>query len=67
MVLDAFPVTLQLAGMTMLLSILGALLVGSLAAYRPNSLIDRIAGLLSMTAASIPTSGSRSWVCWSSE
>ncbi len=54
MVLKAFPVTLQLAGMTMLLAILGALLVGSLAAYRPNSLIDRIAGLLSMTAASIP-------------
>ncbi|MGS2585908.1 ABC transporter permease [Streptomyces hebeiensis] len=54
MVLDAFPVTLQLAGVTMLLAISGALLVGSLAAYRPGSAIDRIAGLLSMTAASIP-------------
>ncbi|MER5551730.1 ABC transporter permease [Streptomyces sp. NPDC002793] len=54
MVLDAFPVTLQLAGVTMVLAITGALLVGSLAAYRPNSLIDRIASLLSMTAASIP-------------
>ncbi|MEU9064984.1 ABC transporter permease [Streptomyces sp. NPDC048430] len=54
MVIDAFPVTLQLAGVTMLLAITGALLVGSLAAYRPNSLIDRIASLLSMTAASIP-------------
>ncbi|CAM5707815.1 hypothetical protein SALBM311S_09957 [Streptomyces alboniger] len=54
MVIDAFPVTLQLAGVTMLLAITGAVLVGSLAAYRPNSLIDRIASLLSMTAASIP-------------
>ncbi|MFE9724832.1 ABC transporter permease [Streptomyces sp. NPDC005794] len=54
MVIDAFPVTLQLAGVTMVLAITGALLVGSLAAYRPNSLIDRIASLLSMTAASIP-------------
>ncbi|MER8003081.1 ABC transporter permease [Streptomyces sp. NPDC095613] len=54
MVLDAFPVTLQLAGVTMLLAISGALLVGSLAAYRPGSAIDRIAGPLSMTAASIP-------------
>ncbi|MCX5414549.1 MULTISPECIES: ABC transporter permease [unclassified Streptomyces] len=54
MVIDAFPVTLQLAGVTMLLAITGALVVGSLAAYRPNSLIDRIASLLSMTAASIP-------------
>ncbi|MFI0822086.1 ABC transporter permease [Streptomyces sp. NPDC021098] len=54
MVLEAFPVTLQLAGMTMLLAVLGALLVGSLAAYRPQSAVDRLAGLLSMTAASIP-------------
>ncbi|MGC9436855.1 ABC transporter permease [Streptomyces sp. WG5] len=54
MVIDAFPVTLQLAGVTMLLAITGAVLVGSLAAYRPNSLVDRIASLLSMTAAGIP-------------
>lgn len=54
MATEAFPVTLQLAGVTMLLAITGALVVGSLAAYRPNSLIDRIASLLSMTAASIP-------------
>ncbi|MFD6414415.1 ABC transporter permease, partial [Nocardia asteroides] len=33
MVLDAFPVTLQLAGVTMLLALTGAVLVGSLAAY----------------------------------
>ncbi|MGW2328257.1 ABC transporter permease [Streptomyces sp. NPDC001700] len=54
MVLEAFPVTLQLAGMTMLLAVLGALLVGSIAAYRPGSAVDRLSGVLSMTAASIP-------------
>lgn len=54
MVLEAFPVTLQLAGVTMLLAVVGAVLLGSLAAYRPNSLVDRVAGTLSMTAASIP-------------
>ena len=38
----------------MLIAIVGAVLIGSLAAYRPNSLADRIASFLSMTAASIP-------------
>jgi peptide/nickel transport system permease protein len=53
-VLRAFPATLQLAGATMLLAIVGAVVVGSLAAYRPNSLADRFASFLSATAASIP-------------
>jgi peptide/nickel transport system permease protein len=53
-VLRAFPATLQLAGATMLLAIVGAVVVGSLAAYRPNSPADRFASLLSATAASIP-------------
>jgi peptide/nickel transport system permease protein len=53
-VLRAFPATLQLAGATMLLAIIGAVVVGSLAAYRPNSLADRFASFLSATAASIP-------------
>jgi peptide/nickel transport system permease protein len=53
-VLRAFPATLQLAGTTMLLAIVGAVVVGSLAAYRPNSLADRFASFLSATAASIP-------------
>jgi peptide/nickel transport system permease protein len=32
----------------------GAVVVGSLAAYRPNSFADRVASLTSMTAASVP-------------
>ncbi|MFG2025899.1 ABC transporter permease [Streptomyces sp. NPDC048825] len=53
-VLRAFPATLQLAGWTMLLAILGAVVIGSLAAYRPNSATDRVASFLSSTAASVP-------------
>ncbi|UCM87729.1 ABC transporter permease [Streptomyces marincola] len=53
-VLRAFPATLQLAGFTMLFAIVGAVLVGSLAAYRPNSWVDRVASFLSATAASTP-------------
>ncbi|AXE90862.1 ABC transporter permease [Streptomyces sp. Go-475] len=53
-VLRAFPATLQLAGWTMLPALAGAVLIGSLAAYRPNSATDRIATFLSSTAASVP-------------
>ncbi|MEV0622025.1 ABC transporter permease [Nonomuraea sp. NPDC050404] len=53
-VLRAFPATLQLAGTTMILAILGAVLVGSWAAYRPNSLADRVASFTSTAAASMP-------------
>ncbi|GGZ41971.1 ABC transporter permease [Streptomyces bluensis] len=53
-VLRAFPATLQLAGWTMLLAIVGAVVIGSLAAYRPNSVTDRVASFLSSTAASVP-------------
>ena len=54
MALRAFPATLQLAATTMLLAIIGAVVIGCWAAYRPNSLADRFSSLLSMTAASIP-------------
>jgi peptide/nickel transport system permease protein len=54
MVLTAFPATLQLAAVTMSIAIAGAVLIGSLAAYRPNSVADRVSSFLSMTAASIP-------------
>ncbi|NGO69432.1 ABC transporter permease [Streptomyces boncukensis] len=53
-VLRAFPATLQLAGITMLLAVAGAVVVGSLAARRPNSPADRIAGFLSSASASTP-------------
>jgi peptide/nickel transport system permease protein len=54
MALRAFPATLQLAITTMLLAIVGAIVIGCWAAYRPNSIADRFSSLLSMTAASIP-------------
>ncbi|AFR49539.1 ABC transporter permease [Gordonia sp. KTR9] len=54
MALRAFPATLQLAFVTLILSILGSIVIGCWAAYRPNSLADRFSSLLSMTAASVP-------------
>lgn len=54
MALRAFPATLQLAGATMLIAVAGAVVIGSWAAFRPNSPADRIASFLSMTAASVP-------------
>jgi peptide/nickel transport system permease protein len=54
MALQAFPATLQLAATTMILAGLGAVVVGSWAAYKPNSLADRIASFTSMAAASVP-------------
>ncbi|MGB3769945.1 MAG: ABC transporter permease [Rhodococcus sp. (in: high G+C Gram-positive bacteria)] len=54
MALRAFPATLQLAFVTMVLAVIGSIVIGCWAAYRPNSIADRISSLLSMTAASIP-------------
>ncbi|RWZ85070.1 ABC transporter permease [Glutamicibacter sp. HZAU] len=54
MALRAFPATLQLAAMTMLLAIVLAVVVGSIAALKPNGLLDRFASFTSMIAASIP-------------
>jgi peptide/nickel transport system permease protein len=53
-VLQAFPATLQLAGATMAIAITAAVVIGSLAAYRPNSLADRVASFLSSASASVP-------------
>jgi peptide/nickel transport system permease protein len=54
MALRAFPATLQLAGVTMLLAILLAVIVGSWAALKPNGIVDRISSFASMAAASVP-------------
>ena len=54
MVLRAFPVTLSLAAVTMILAVLGAIVLGSWAAYRPNSPADRVSSFFTMTAASVP-------------
>ncbi|MEJ3659128.1 ABC transporter permease [Actinomycetes bacterium KLBMP 9759] len=53
-VLRAFPATLQLAGTAMVVAVLAALVVGSLAAYRPNSAADRAATNLASAASSTP-------------
>lgn len=54
MALRAFPATLQLAGVTMALAVLLAVLVGSWAALKPNGVADRISSFVSMAAASVP-------------
>jgi peptide/nickel transport system permease protein len=54
MALRAYPATLQLAGVTMLLAVILAIIVGSWAALKPNGIADRISSFLSMAAASVP-------------
>ncbi len=53
-VLAAFPVTLRLASLTIVLALSLALLIGSLAAWRPGSIFDRLASLVSLMGASVP-------------
>lgn len=52
--LEAFPVTLRLALITMVLALSLAVLIGSLAAYRSGSMFDRVASLLTISSASTP-------------
>jgi peptide/nickel transport system permease protein len=54
MALRAFPATLQLAGMTMMLAIVLAVIVGCWAALKPNGIADRVSSFVSMAAASVP-------------
>lgn len=53
-VLEAFPWTLRLAGVTVFLAMIIAMTVGPLAAYKPGSIFDRLASVLSLAAASMP-------------
>ena len=53
-VLEALPVTLSLAAVSIFIALIGAILIGSLAAYRPNCVFDRISRVVSLTAASAP-------------
>lgn len=53
-VLEAFPWTLMLAAITMSLVITAAIVVGSLAAFRPGRAFDRVASILSLAGASAP-------------
>lgn len=53
-VLEAFPITFQLAMLTIVISSFFAVLIGSLGAYRPGSAFDRIAGIITLIGASVP-------------
>lgn len=53
--LEAFPVTLMLAVFTMSIALLLAVVLGSLAAMRPNGLFDRLISPLTIFTASAPT------------
>ncbi len=53
-VLEAIPATLQLAVVAMSIAIVGALVIGALAAWRPGGVFDRTASVLSLAGASAP-------------
>lgn len=53
-VLEAYPISLMLAGLTMLLSTTLAVVLGVWAAIRPTGAVDRTIGVLSLAGASAP-------------
>ena len=53
-VLEAFPTTLLLAGVSMSIAISLAVVIGAFAAWKPDSAFDRIATFLSLAASSLP-------------
>jgi peptide/nickel transport system permease protein len=53
--LEAFPTTLKLALFSMTLAVLIAIVIGALAAWRPNSAFDRLATIFSLAGASLPS------------
>jgi peptide/nickel transport system permease protein len=54
LVLEAYPTTLKLAGITMLIAVSLAVVVGALAAYRPGGMFDRLGSTFSLAGASAP-------------
>jgi peptide/nickel transport system permease protein len=52
--LEAFPNTLKIAFVSLAIAIASALVVGSLAAYRPGGLFDRLSTFFSLIGASAP-------------
>jgi peptide/nickel transport system permease protein len=54
LVLEAYPTTLALAGVAMTLSIVLAVIIGSIGAYRPGGLFDRVSSIASLAGASAP-------------
>jgi peptide/nickel transport system permease protein len=53
-VLEAFPTTLTLSALAMLLVLGISIVAGALAARRPNGVFDRIVSLIALASASIP-------------
>ncbi|MBH0239479.1 ABC transporter permease [Methylobrevis albus] len=53
-VIEAFPWTLALAGITMALVLVAAIVLGALAAMKVGGIFDRISSVISLTAASAP-------------
>lgn len=53
-VLDAFPVTLALAAISMSIAVVLAIVIGSLGAWRPGGVFDRVANILALVGASAP-------------
>ncbi|MFT5174888.1 MAG: peptide/nickel transport system permease protein [Gammaproteobacteria bacterium] len=54
LVLEAYPTTLKLAGVTMVLAVVLAVWVGAMAAYRPGGVFDRVGSICSLAGASAP-------------
>lgn len=52
--LEAFPVTLKLAAVTMALALFFSILIGSLSAFRLGGVFDRVASMLTIAGASAP-------------
>lgn len=53
-VLDAFPTTLALAAVSMSIAVTLAIIIGSLGAWRPGGIFDRVTNLLALIGASAP-------------
>jgi peptide/nickel transport system permease protein len=53
-VLEAYPWTLTLAGLAMAVVLVSAIVIGSLAAYRPAGIFDRVSSVISLAGASAP-------------
>jgi len=54
LVLEAIPVTLTLALIAMSIALFSAIVVGSIAAYRPGGIFDRVSSISSLVSASAP-------------
>jgi peptide/nickel transport system permease protein len=51
---EAFPWTLRLAALTIAIALVLAIVIGSLAAYRPGGMFDRLSSIVSLAGASAP-------------